>query len=37
MEAPAWWRYTTEGALSVALIAWLAVAQYLGVLRRETP
>ena len=30
MEAPARSRYTTAGALSVALIAWLAVAQYLG-------
>ena len=31
MEGPAWSRYTTAGALLVALIAWLAVAQYLGV------
>jgi hypothetical protein len=30
MEAPAQSRYTTAGALSVALIAWLAVAQYVG-------
>ena len=30
MEAPAQSRYMTAGALSVALIAWLAVAQYLG-------
>jgi hypothetical protein len=30
MEAPTQSRYTTAGALSVALIAWLAVAQYLG-------
>lgn len=30
MQAPAQSRYTTAGALSVALIAWLAVAQYLG-------
>jgi hypothetical protein len=30
MEAPAQTRYMTAGALSVALIAWLAVAQYLG-------
>jgi hypothetical protein len=30
MEAPAQSRYTTAGALSVALIAWLAIAQYLG-------
>jgi hypothetical protein len=30
MEAPAQSRYTTAGALSVALIAWLAVAQYFG-------
>jgi hypothetical protein len=30
MEAPAQSRYTTAGMLSVALIAWLAVAQYLG-------
>ncbi len=30
MEAPAQSRYTTAGVLSVALIAWLAIAQYLG-------
>ena len=30
MEGPARLRYATAGALSVALIAWLAVAQYLG-------
>jgi hypothetical protein len=30
MEGPAQSRYTTAGALSVALIAWLAVAQYVG-------
>jgi len=30
MEAPAQSRYATAGALSVALIAWLAVAQYVG-------
>jgi hypothetical protein len=30
MKAPAQSRYMTAGALSVALIAWLAVAQYLG-------
>ena len=30
MEAPARSRYMTAGALSVALIGWLAVAQYLG-------
>ncbi len=30
MEAPARSRYTVAGALSVALIAWLAIAQYLG-------
>jgi len=30
MEAPARSRYTTAGALSLALIAWLAAAQYLG-------
>ncbi len=30
MDAPARSRYTKAGALSVALIAWLAVAQYLG-------
>ena len=30
MEAPARSRYTTAGALSAALIAWLAVAQYIG-------
>ena len=30
MEGPAQSRYATAGALSVALIAWLAVAQYLG-------
>src|SRR6266852_2518671 len=30
MDAPAQLRYTTAGALSVALIAWLAVAQYVG-------
>jgi hypothetical protein len=30
MTAPAQSRYATAGALSVALIAWLAVAQYLG-------
>jgi hypothetical protein len=30
MEAPAQSRYTTAGALSVALIAWLAVAQKRG-------
>ena len=30
MEAPARSRYTTAGALSVALIAWLVIAQYLG-------
>ncbi len=30
MEAPARSRYVTAGALSVALIAWLAVAEYLG-------
>ena len=30
MEARAQSRYTTAGALSVALIAWLAIAQYLG-------
>ncbi|MGH7081325.1 MAG: hypothetical protein ACREFV_02530, partial [Acetobacteraceae bacterium] len=30
MEAPARSRCTVAGALSVALIAWLAIAQYLG-------
>ncbi len=30
MEGPAQSRYTTAGALSVTLIAWLAIAQYLG-------
>ncbi len=30
MEAPAQSRYTTAGALSAVLIAWLAVAQYAG-------
>jgi hypothetical protein len=30
MKAPALSRYTTAGALSVALVAWLAIAQYLG-------
>ena len=30
MEAPAVSRYLTAGALSVSLIAWLAVAQYFG-------
>ena len=30
MEAPARSRYATAGALSIALIAWLAVARYLG-------
>jgi hypothetical protein len=30
MEGPARSRYTTAGALSVALLAWMAVAQYLG-------
>jgi hypothetical protein len=30
MDAPARSRYTTAGTLSVALMAWLAVAQYLG-------
>ena len=30
MEAPAQSRYMTAGALSLALIAWLAIAQYLG-------
>ena len=30
MEAPAQSRYATGGALSLALIVWLAVAQYLG-------
>jgi len=30
MEAPARSRYTAAGALSAALIAWVAVAQYLG-------
>jgi hypothetical protein len=30
MQAPAWSRYTTAGVLSVALIAWVVVAQYLG-------
>ena len=30
MEAPAQSRYMTAGALSVALIAWLAIAQHLG-------
>jgi hypothetical protein len=30
MEGPAQSRYATAGALSVVLIAWLAVAQYLG-------
>jgi hypothetical protein len=30
MEAPAQSRYTTAGALSVAFIAWLALAQYFG-------
>jgi hypothetical protein len=30
MQAPARARYATAGALSAALIAWLAVAQYLG-------
>jgi hypothetical protein len=30
MEASALWRYTTAGALSAALIAWLAVAQHVG-------
>ncbi|MGB8736556.1 MAG: hypothetical protein WCD20_10650 [Rhodomicrobium sp.] len=30
MKAPAQLRYTTAGAMSAALIAWLAAAQYLG-------
>lgn len=30
MEGPARSRYTTAGALSVTLLAWLAIAQYLG-------
>ncbi len=30
MQAPAQSRYTTAGALSVAFVGWLAVAQYLG-------
>ena len=30
MEAPAQSRYATAGVLTVALIAWLAIAQYLG-------
>src|SRR4029077_9340809 len=30
MQAPARSRYTTAGVLSVALIAWVVVAQYLG-------
>src|SRR5580704_12271088 len=30
MKAPARSRYTTAGALSAALIAWSAVAQYIG-------
>ena len=30
MEGPAPSRYTTAGALSAILIAWLAIAQYLG-------
>jgi hypothetical protein len=30
MKAPAQSRYTTAGALSVALIAWVVVAQYVG-------
>jgi hypothetical protein len=30
MEAPAQTRYVTAGALSAALVGWLAVAQYLG-------
>jgi hypothetical protein len=30
MQAPAQSRYTTAGLLSAALVAWLAVAQYLG-------
>src|SRR5260370_19440318 len=30
MQAPAWSRYTTAGVLSVALIAWVLVAQYFG-------
>jgi hypothetical protein len=30
MEAPARSRYTTAGALSAAIVAWLAVAQYVG-------
>jgi hypothetical protein len=30
MEAPAQSRYATAGALSVALIVWLAIAEYLG-------
>jgi hypothetical protein len=30
MEGPAQSRYTTAGALSVTLIAWLAIAQYVG-------
>ena len=30
MQAPAWSRYATAGALSVAFIAWELVAQYLG-------
>jgi hypothetical protein len=30
MQAPAWSRYMTAGVLSVALIAWAVVAQYLG-------
>src|SRR5258705_12924810 len=30
MEGPAQSRYATAGALSVVLVAWLAVAQYLG-------
>jgi hypothetical protein len=30
MDGPAQSRYTTAGALSVALIAWLSIAQYIG-------
>jgi hypothetical protein len=30
MEGPAQARYTTAGALSVTLVAWLAIAQYVG-------
>jgi hypothetical protein len=30
MQAPAWSRYMTAGVLSVALIVWAVVAQYLG-------